>query len=328
MQVDFSSVLEGFAGHSLVANLLGMGCSLFVCLTYVLVILRGRKDKTYGMPFAAMCINVTWEFLYTFVYHPPGQWTDPDVWMHVLADFIWFALDIGIVVTWWQFASADRPPGLSPRWRGPALALGTGSAMAVIIGMAGQFKAVETQMPGTTSCSLRCLVMSALFVAMVLRRDSAAGQSLPIAISKLLASAMGSVYLLLIGFVSWFWVSLFVLTFLFDSIYLATLFGLLYAVVPRRLWGQATAACPMPPPAPIPERHPLVILDLGTASKKRVDLLRDGRGELMADVSRALAGPRPDGGAGAPARSVVVIVEQRRKPRAPRPLDLLPFKLR
>ena len=328
MQVHFSAVLESVREHSLIANLLGVGCFLFVCLTYVLVILRARRDKTYGMPFPAMCINITWEFLYTFVYRPPGRWADPDVWLHLLADFIWFALDIGIVITWLQFESADRLPGLSPRWRVPALALATGSAMAVIIGMHEQFKAVETQMPGTTSCSLRCLVMSTLFIAMVLRRNNTSGQSLPIAISKLLASAMGSIYLLLIGFISWFWISLFVLTFLFDSIYLATLFGLLYAVVPRRLWGQATAACPMPLPAPIPQRHPLVILDLGTASRKRVDLLRAGRGKLMAEVSRALADPRPAGAAGAAVRPVVVIVKQRRKPRVPRPLDLLPFKLR
>jgi hypothetical protein len=311
---------------------IGMGCTLLWCLTYVLIILRARRDRVPAMPFAAMCANVAWEILYSFVFLPPGHWTDSEVWPHVLANLVWLALDVVIVATWLRYASADRPASPAPGWRVPVLALGLASALAVIIGIQRQFGALDGKLPGTTASCLRSLMMSALFVAMALRRNSMSGQSLPIALAKLSGSAMGSVFLYCSGFHSFFWVTLYVLTFLFDSIYTAKLFTLCYAVIPVRPCGEPPPPCPLPvtpdPPRPVPHPPSTIILDLGAASKKRVDQLRAGRGRLMAEVCRALAELRPAGNAASAARAVVVIVEQRRKRRARRPLlDLLPFKL-
>jgi hypothetical protein len=77
-----------------------------------------------------------------------------------------------------------------------------------------------------------------------------------------------------------------------------------------------------------PGAHPTIILDLGSASKKRVDLLRKGRGKLMAEVDSALDELRSAGTVGETAQPVVVIVKQKVKLRSLKPLDLLPVKLK
>jgi len=77
-----------------------------------------------------------------------------------------------------------------------------------------------------------------------------------------------------------------------------------------------------------PRSHPTIILDLGSASKKRVDQLRKGQGKLMGRVDEALEDLRSAGTVGEAAQPIVVIVKQRSKLRSLKPLDLLPIKLK
>ncbi|MBO3443209.1 hypothetical protein [Clostridium sp. CCUG 7971] len=41
---------------------------LFWIITYILIIKKSVKDKTYGMPFLAICLNLSWEFVFAFIY--------------------------------------------------------------------------------------------------------------------------------------------------------------------------------------------------------------------------------------------------------------------
>jgi hypothetical protein len=43
-----------------------LGSGTFWALAYVLIIRRGFLDETYGMPFVALCANVSWEFIFSF----------------------------------------------------------------------------------------------------------------------------------------------------------------------------------------------------------------------------------------------------------------------
>ncbi|MCT6815694.1 MAG: hypothetical protein M3043_04720, partial [Lysinibacillus fusiformis] len=45
-----------------------IGMGLFWIITYLLVIYKGWKDKKYGMPMVAICANIAWEFIFTFLY--------------------------------------------------------------------------------------------------------------------------------------------------------------------------------------------------------------------------------------------------------------------
>ena len=50
-----------------------------ICWTIVYAFLayRSFKDKSYGMPLAALALNFTWEFTFSFIYPPAsvgGRW--------------------------------------------------------------------------------------------------------------------------------------------------------------------------------------------------------------------------------------------------------------
>lgn len=39
-------------------------------ISYILMAIKGFKDKSYSMPIYCLCLNITWEALYGFVYGP------------------------------------------------------------------------------------------------------------------------------------------------------------------------------------------------------------------------------------------------------------------
>lgn len=225
MQIHFFSLLaQGKVDlNNLAATLVGCGGTLLWYLAYLLIIRRARIDKIYGMPFAAMCVDTMWEFIYTFQIHPPPSAGRMQVLGAIMADLIWFLLDVGIVITWLCYWRAGSPPGLSRKWHLPALAAALAASAAVIYGMQLEFAHLpgEHQLPGGVSSFLRSLLMSATFVAMVLRRNSTAGQSLAIALTMLLGGVMGSAYMVMSSshFRTPFWITLFVVIFLLDSLY-------------------------------------------------------------------------------------------------------------
>src|SRR5215207_3603612 len=45
-----------------------VGSGVLWTLAYLLIIRQGFLDRTYGMPLAALCVNLSWEFVFAFVY--------------------------------------------------------------------------------------------------------------------------------------------------------------------------------------------------------------------------------------------------------------------
>jgi len=39
-------------------------------IAYVLMTMKAFKEKSYAMPIYCFCLNITWEFVYGFVYGP------------------------------------------------------------------------------------------------------------------------------------------------------------------------------------------------------------------------------------------------------------------
>jgi hypothetical protein len=59
-----------------------VGCGVLWTLAYLLIIRQGFLDRTYGMPLAALCANLSWEFIFTFVYpHDLPQRAENVVWL-------------------------------------------------------------------------------------------------------------------------------------------------------------------------------------------------------------------------------------------------------
>jgi len=182
---------------------------LFWSATYVLIIRRGFKDKTFGMPMAALCANISWEVIFTFV--------TPHEAPQIYVNYIWLSLDSVIV---WQFLKYGKKefPNIS-RWQFYAVfVLGITTATSMIL-------AVNYQMQdnsGAYAAFGQNLMMSILFVTMLINRKGIDGQSFYIALFKMIGTGLSSLAFYLyrpIAQESTLLQLLFVTIFVFDLIY-------------------------------------------------------------------------------------------------------------
>jgi len=152
-------------------------CAVFWISTYVLIIRRGTKDRIPAMPLAAFALNICWEGIFSFLYMP----TDPRVFVAWSSCFL---LDVAIFVQVYRFGRTDFTfPSVRKHWSA-IVGLSLASAFVVLMGFTAQFGDTLGWFTGF----LQNLLMSVLFVAMIIRRDSVAGQSLYIALGKFLGT--------------------------------------------------------------------------------------------------------------------------------------------
>lgn len=152
-------------------------CAFFWISTYILVIRRGNKDRLPAMPFAALALNVCWEGIFSLLYMPD----DPRV---LVAWGSCFVLDLFILVQLYRYGSRDfSHPWVTRHW-GALLALALVTAFMALMGFTAQFG----DRLGWFTGFLQNLIMSVLFVAMIIRRDSVQGQSIYIALGKFLGT--------------------------------------------------------------------------------------------------------------------------------------------
>jgi len=184
---------------------------IFWILTYVFIISKGFKDKTFGMPLIALCANISWEFIFSFVfpYGPPQSYIN----------YLWFGLDTIVVA---QFLKYGKNEFL--RWRPSSklhelfIVLLTSEFSIILVGsiIIGDFR-------GIYSAFGQNLVMSILFIIMLFKRNSLRGQSIYIAVFKMLGTGLVSLHFYLyepITSSSFILPSLYVLIFIFDIVYI------------------------------------------------------------------------------------------------------------
>jgi hypothetical protein len=188
-----------------------VGSGVLWTLTYLLIIRQGFLDRTYGMPLAALCANLSWEFIFAFVY--------PHDLPQRAVNMVWFSFDL--VILGQVLLYGPREFGnLSRRlfYAGFALALGT--AFGAVLATTLEFDDFD----GAYSAFGQNLMMSILFVTMLYSRGSLRGQSVSIAALKMGGTALAS-------FAFYFFDAdyarsvllpfLYVAIFVFDGIYLA-----------------------------------------------------------------------------------------------------------
>lgn len=150
-------------------------------ITYILIIKKSIKDKTYGMPFIAMCLNLTWEFVFVFIYKT-------DIF-HQLVCLIWFILDLIIVFIFLKYGYKDFKKRYSLS-RLSFLILVVFTLLASFIFML--LAPIDFSVLFDESIFLSAgfiayfqnLLMSILFVLMFLERGNSKGQSMFIALFK------------------------------------------------------------------------------------------------------------------------------------------------
>lgn len=159
----------------------------FWTVTYVLVIARGARDRTCGMPLTALCANLVWEATFTLVTLSNGAL---DVRLALLVP--WTVLDYGILAQAFRYGRRDVDHPLLQRHFPFAL----GGLLVLTGAVLLAFVAEVRDAIGWYAAFGQNLMMSALFVAMLLRRRDLRGQSVYIGLAKLLGSLFAFVFAL------------------------------------------------------------------------------------------------------------------------------------
>ncbi len=185
-----------------------IGSGICWMIVYLLLIYRGFRDRTYGMPIAALCANISWEFIFSFVYpHKPPQ---------LYIDIIWFLLDCVILWQAIRFGKAEfARPGFYP-----LLALGLITAFAAIVTMSHEFQ----DWVGRYSAFSQNLMMSILFVFMLLQRQSTRGQSIWIGVFKMVGTLLPSLLFFFSQPNAPYMNFLFISIFIFDLLYIVLIY--------------------------------------------------------------------------------------------------------
>ncbi len=152
---------------------------LFWSAAYVLIIRRGFKDHTFGMPVAALCANISWEAIFAFFTpHDPPQ---------LYVNYVWFSLDAVIVFQFLKYARAEFPS--MPRWQVYSIfAFGVAVAAPMILSINYEMD----DQNGAYAAFGQNLMMSILFVNLLITRKGVAGQSFYIAVLKLTGTGLAS----------------------------------------------------------------------------------------------------------------------------------------
>ncbi len=179
-------------------------------LTYIFIISKGFKDKTYGMPLIALCANISWEFIFSFIFpHTPPQ---------LFINYLWFGLDIIIVIQFLKYGKNEFSDLSSSKLYTLFTFLIVSEFGIILVGSItmGEFK-------GVYSAFGQNLLMSILFIMMLFKRNSLRGQSIYIAIFKMFGTGLTSLHYYLyepISQSSFILPTLFVSIFVFDIVYI------------------------------------------------------------------------------------------------------------
>jgi len=183
---------------------------IFWILAYIFIISKGFKDKTYGMPLIALCANISWEFIFSFVFpHTPPQ---------LFINYLWFGLDTIIVVQFLQYGKNEFSEWSSSKLHKLFVVLLASEFSIILVGSIAIF-----DFRGIYSAFVQNLVMSILFIIMFSKRNSLRGQSIYIAVFKMLGTGLTSLHFYMyepITQSSLILPALYVSIFIFDIVYI------------------------------------------------------------------------------------------------------------
>jgi hypothetical protein len=165
--------LDFFSPALLVPISFALLCWLTV---YVLIIRKGLVERTYAMPLLPLCVNVSYEFFFGFIR--------PDAPPINSVNISWFLFDLGIVFAYLRFGAKEFPSVLPRSWFLPSFVAVLALAFAGVVAVAYEFKDWTGSYTGWGANTL----MSAAYIALLLRRGSTAGQSMYIGLFRLIGS--------------------------------------------------------------------------------------------------------------------------------------------
>src|SRR3712207_4362408 len=156
-----------------------VGSGVLWTLAYLLMIRRGFLEGTYGMPLVALCANLSWEFIFSFVY--------PHDLPQRAVNIVWLSFDLVIGLQLLMYGPREFA-GLSRRAFYAVFVLALATSLGAVLSVTLEFDDFE----GAYSAFGQNLMMSVLFLAMLYARKSLRGQSLSIALLKMGGTALAS----------------------------------------------------------------------------------------------------------------------------------------
>lgn len=172
----------GFSPGMLVLGILNYG---LWTAAYVLIIRAGFREKSYGVPFACIPLNITWEFLYsTHIVTEPGPFF---IW----GNRVWLGLDAIILYQLFRYGREMQVlPWIKAHFHAVALL-----ALALAASGLTTFEFYFNDVKGVASSMFMNFVMSILFIFMLFNRPNLRGMSYGAAWCKMLGTAGSAVFL-------------------------------------------------------------------------------------------------------------------------------------
>ena len=187
----------------LVAATMGLSWTI----VYLLVIYRSFKDKQCGMPSVAMAFNLSWEFLYSFLFY------DAQSNLQLWINRVWFVFDVLIFVAFLLYG-AKQWNKLYQKFFVPYTVSIVLSACLLLYFLQLDFGDSAI----TYSAFTMNVLMSWMFINMFLKQQDLKGQAFGIAVFKMLGTAAATI--ILFQRYSQFLQIMGVLCFILDMIYL------------------------------------------------------------------------------------------------------------
>lgn len=161
-------------------------------IVYLDSIRIGIKDKSYAMPLWALGLNIAWESIY-FVLGYQHSGLD----MQTIINGIWCLFDIGLVYTYFKFGRKYFPKNVQPGW------FPLWGVLVIAVSYVIQLAFLKEFGYGSAaaySAFLQNLLMSVLFIAMLVKRNSSEGQTLVIAVAKFFGSLAPTILFGILGY--------------------------------------------------------------------------------------------------------------------------------
>ena len=160
-------------------DLIALGGLVFWVLAYALMVRRGFRDKSFGMPVTALCVNLAWEVIFLFSSGTPLKFR--------IGIGSYLALDLVVLYTCLRFGRADYPSPLMQRYFNTWIAFIFGLALVAV----SAFKQAFADTYGGISATFTTLLLSTQLVALLVRRNGVSGQSFYIGLCVLVGDAFG-----------------------------------------------------------------------------------------------------------------------------------------
>jgi hypothetical protein len=150
-------------------------------LAYICSIWVGFRDHSYGFPLVAVCLNISWEFVFSLIIRPKSK-------LRMILTLIWLGLDSVILFQLFRWGAADQLVPIQAHF----VAIVLSTLVLAAIGHITFYYTYQDEGGEGVAFAIN-LVMSILFILLLFHRPGLQGLSYATAWLKMLGTLILSV---------------------------------------------------------------------------------------------------------------------------------------